>query len=77
MTSFSRGLLAAIRLYQFLFSSFLGRSCRYYPTCSDYAAQAVRRFGGWRGGWLGLKRICRCHPYHPGGFDPVPEEGKA
>jgi len=69
----SRFLLAVIRVYQYLFSSFMGRRCRYHPTCSVYTAQAIRRFGALMGSWMGIKRICRCHPYHPGGYDPVPE----
>jgi hypothetical protein len=69
----SRLLLAVIRVYQYLFSSWMGRSCRYHPTCSTYAAQSIRRFGALRGSWMGAKRILRCHPYHAGGYDPVPE----
>jgi len=61
-----------IRLYQWTVSPLLGPACRFYPSCSQYALQAVLRFGVWRGGWLALARLSRCHPWHPGGFDPVP-----
>ncbi|MGH8612800.1 MAG: membrane protein insertion efficiency factor YidD [Gammaproteobacteria bacterium] len=64
------GLL--IRGYQYWISPLLGRHCRFWPSCSEYARQAIERYGLWRGGWLGVKRICRCHPWHPGGYDPVP-----
>ncbi len=47
-------------------------SCRFYPTCSNYALQAIARYGAIKGGWLTVKRISRCHPFHPGGYDPVP-----
>ncbi|MBI3441478.1 MAG: membrane protein insertion efficiency factor YidD [Proteobacteria bacterium] len=67
----SRFLLSVIRVYQYLFSSLTGRSCRYYPTCSTYTAQSISRFGAVKGGWMGIKRVLRCHPYHPGGYDPV------
>ena len=65
-------LLALIRGYQYAISPLLGRNCRYFPTCSEYAAEAVTKYGAIRGGWLGVKRVCRCHPWHPGGYDPVP-----
>ncbi|MFH1158267.1 MAG: membrane protein insertion efficiency factor YidD [Pseudomonadota bacterium] len=74
MSPVSRFLLAIIRVYQYTFSSFMGKSCRYHPTCSVYMAESIRRFGAFRGSWLGVKRICRCHPYNDGGYDPVPEE---
>ncbi len=74
MNAVSRFLLGVIRVYQYLFSSFMGRSCRYHPTCSVYTAESIRRFSAVRGGWMGIKRICRCHPYHAGGYDPVPEK---
>ncbi len=73
MSLLSRFLLGSIRVYQYLFSSLGGRSCRYHPTCSVYTATAIRRFGAIHGSFLGVKRICRCHPYHAGGYDPVPE----
>jgi putative membrane protein insertion efficiency factor len=61
-----------IRLYQWTLSPFLGRSCRFYPTCSNYALEAIHTHGTWRGGWLALKRLSKCHPFHPGGYDPPP-----
>jgi len=65
-------LLAALRLYKKAVSPLLGTHCRYYPTCSDYTFQAVEKYGAARGLFLGLKRLLRCHPFHAGGFDPVP-----
>ena len=65
-------LLALIRVYQYLFRPLLGNNCRFYPSCSDYAREAIERHGTLSGGWLAVRRILRCHPYHPGGFDPVP-----
>lgn len=72
--------IALIRVYQATLSGVFGPCCRFYPSCSEYSAQAIRRHGCVRGSWLGLKRICKCHPYHPGGVDLVPgveEEGGA
>jgi putative membrane protein insertion efficiency factor len=60
-----------IRLYRYTLSAVLPPSCRFTPTCSEYTGEAVERFGVGRGLWMGLKRICRCHPLHPGGYDPV------
>ena len=61
-----------IRTYQLLLSPFLGNQCRFTPSCSQYASEAIGRYGALRGGWLALKRIGRCHPFCDGGFDPVP-----
>ncbi|MFO7459077.1 MAG: membrane protein insertion efficiency factor YidD [Desulfatiglandales bacterium] len=61
-----------IALYQYLVSPLLGPSCRFYPTCSTYARTAIARYGFFRGGFLSLSRIMKCHPRHPGGYDPLP-----
>ncbi|MBC8586320.1 membrane protein insertion efficiency factor YidD [Youxingia wuxianensis] len=67
-------MLWAIRFYQKRISPLKGRpTCRFYPTCSQYAYTAISRFGALRGGWLAVKRICKCHPFHKGGIDYVPE----
>ncbi|MYH61853.1 MAG: membrane protein insertion efficiency factor YidD [Caldilineaceae bacterium SB0675_bin_29] len=65
-------LLLLIRLYQRGISPLLGSNCRFHPTCSQYTYEAVERYGAAQGVWMGLRRICRCHPWNPGGFDPVP-----
>lgn len=65
--------IIAIKLYRWLVSPILGANCRFEPTCSCYAIAAVERFGPWYGAWLAVRRIGRCHPWHPGGYDPVPE----
>jgi putative membrane protein insertion efficiency factor len=65
-------LRALIRLYRYFLSPMLGPSCRFYPSCSEYADEALRCHGAARGSWLAAKRIACCHPWHPGGFDPVP-----
>lgn len=67
-----RLILALIRFYQRYISPGLPPSCRFYPTCSHYTYEAVERYGVVRGGWLGVKRILRCQPWNPGGYDPVP-----
>ncbi|MCL4505718.1 MAG: membrane protein insertion efficiency factor YidD [Chloroflexi bacterium] len=64
--------IIAIRVYQMTISRALPPSCRFYPSCSEYTLQAVAKYGVLKGGWLGVKRISRCHPFHPGGYDPVP-----
>lgn len=64
--------LILIRAYQLILSPFLGPACRFYPTCSEYALQAVTRHGAIKGSILAVKRILRCHPFNPGGYDPVP-----
>ena len=65
-------LTGLIRIYQYLFRPMLGSNCRFAPSCSDYALEAVQKHGAIKGGWLAMRRIARCHPYHPGGYDPVP-----
>ena len=67
-------LLALIRAYRFLLSPWIGNSCRYWPTCSHYAEEAVTRYGAARGSWLMAARLGRCHPYAAGGVDPVPDQ---
>lgn len=63
-----------IWIYRHSLSLIMGRGCRYAPTCSDYTEQAIRRYGFWVGGWIGLARILRCNPWGASGFDPVPED---
>lgn len=65
-------LLALIRIYKYLLSPLLGSRCRFFPSCSEYTAEAVEKYGAFKGGVLGLKRIFRCHPWNAGGIDPVP-----
>lgn len=67
-----RVLLVLLRGYQYLLRPMLGSNCRFYPSCSDYAREAIERHGAFAGTWLAIKRLGRCHPYHPGGYDPVP-----
>ena len=68
----SRPLIWLVRFYQVGLSPLLPASCRYYPSCSAYALEALQRYGAWRGSWLAFRRIARCHPFHAGGYDPVP-----
>jgi len=68
-----RGLLVLlVRAYQVSLSPILPVACRYYPSCSAYAVEALERYGVWRGGWIAARRIGRCHPFSRGGYDPVP-----
>ena len=70
--SVRRVAVVVVRGYQYVISPMLGQRCRFYPTCSEYACQAIERYGIAKGSWLGIKRISRCHPWHSGGVDPVP-----
>jgi len=63
--------LFLIKIYQSI-SKLTPKTCRFYPTCSEYTKQAIIKYGFLKGSWLGIKRICRCHPFNPGGYDPVP-----
>ena len=65
-------VLALLGAYRYAISPLLGRNCRFFPSCSEYAIEAVQRHGAMHGSWLGLRRVCRCHPWSAGGFDPVP-----
>lgn len=66
----ARALIAPIRLYQKTLSPLLGPVCRFHPSCSNYTIEAIRKYGPIRGLWKGTKRVCRCHPWNPGGYDP-------
>jgi putative membrane protein insertion efficiency factor len=68
-----RLLIALLRVYRYALSPYLGAHCRFAPTCSEYALVAVQRYGAWTGTRLALRRLAHCHPWHAGGFDPVPE----
>jgi hypothetical protein len=68
----TRILLLLVKAYQFMISPMLGPSCRFTPTCSEYAAQALTKYGAIKGLWLSIKRVGRCHPWHDGGYDPLP-----
>lgn len=69
-------LLGVIQAYRWSFSAFLGRSCRYLPSCSEYAQDAVRAHGAWAGGWMALARVQRCRPFGGSGWDPVPAKAR-
>jgi putative membrane protein insertion efficiency factor len=68
----AKPLIWLVRGYQLAISPMLPPSCRFHPTCSEYALESLRRHGAAKGSWLAAKRVCRCHPWHPGGHDPVP-----
>jgi putative membrane protein insertion efficiency factor len=65
-------LILFVRIYQYTLSPFIGRSCRYTPTCSQYSIDALKKYGAFKGGWMGLKRIVSCNPWGGSGYDPVP-----
>jgi len=69
----ARVVMAMLSGYKRFISPLLPPACRFEPTCSEYMLEAVRRHGAARGGWLGVRRLARCHPWHPGGYDPVPD----
>ena len=68
----SRLLRSVVQIYRYLISPMLAPSCRFHPSCSEYADEALAQHGALRGGWLAVRRLCRCGPWHPGGVDPVP-----
>ncbi|OGT06849.1 MAG: membrane protein insertion efficiency factor YidD [Gammaproteobacteria bacterium GWE2_37_16] len=65
-------VVVLITVYRFMISPVIGANCRFSPTCSEYAKEAFEKYGIWYGGWLTIKRLCSCHPFHKGGYDPVP-----
>ncbi|MGD9830060.1 MAG: membrane protein insertion efficiency factor YidD [Hyphomicrobiaceae bacterium] len=74
LSSLARALVKApIHVYRWTFKPLVGWNCRYMPSCSEYALESIDRNGAWKGGWLTLARICRCHPWGNSGFDPVPD----
>ncbi|HEX8961982.1 MAG TPA: membrane protein insertion efficiency factor YidD [Rhodocyclaceae bacterium] len=64
--------IALVKLYRYAISPLLGNNCRFEPSCSEYAVEALQRHGAGKGLWLAIRRLGRCHPWHPGGYDPVP-----
>jgi len=70
-------LIAIIRGYRWLLSPWLGQHCRFHPSCSHYALEAIEQHGSGRGSWLALRRLSRCHPWHPSGYDPVPPAARS
>jgi len=77
MSLVARALIGMISVYRRFVSPMLGPHCRFYPSCSCYASEALQLHGAARGSWLAARRLSRCHPFHPGGFDPVPESPMA
>jgi putative membrane protein insertion efficiency factor len=71
-TTVQKILIAVIRGYRYLLSPWLGNHCRFHPSCSHYASEAIESHGAWLGLWLAARRVLRCHPWHAGGYDPVP-----
>ena len=69
-------ILSLIKFYKLFISPVLGSHCRYEPSCSEYTHQAISAYGIFKGSWIGVKRICRCHPWHEGGYDPIPDENR-
>jgi len=67
-------LIGFIKVYRMVLSPFIGQHCRFTPTCSEYAIQAIDEHGSFRGSWLAIRRLSRCHPFHTGGWDPVPQK---
>lgn len=76
MTPLAHLLALPVRLYRVLLSPWVGHNCRYQPTCSAYALEALEKHGAVRGGWLTFRRLCRCHPWGSSGYDPVPDRHK-
>ena len=74
MNPFSRLFTGLIKVYQYTISPLTGAKCKFYPSCSCYAVDAIERFGALRGAWMGVLRLLRCHPFSRGGYDPVPEK---
>ncbi len=74
MTPLAHVLALPVRAYRLIFSPWVGHNCRYQPTCSVYALEALGKHGGLKGGWLACRRICRCHPWGSSGYDPVPDK---
>ncbi|WP_035801162.1 membrane protein insertion efficiency factor YidD [Dasania marina] len=68
-----RLFISCIKAYRYCISPFIGRHCRFYPSCSSYAIEAIEKHGILKGCWLMLRRLLRCHPFNPGGYDPVPD----
>jgi len=71
-----RLLIGFIKVYRYVLSPFIGQHCRFTPTCSEYATEAIEQHGALKGSWLAIRRLSRCHPFHTGGFDPVPDNKK-